>query len=89
MSQTSAPSSTPTLIYTDSTGCLTQIDNARHHEQTKHVDIKYHYVRDICEQALVRFQHCSTHDMVVDFLTKPLAQELHWKHLPTIGLVWL
>ena len=88
-SQAPALSPTPTLIYTDSTGCLAQIDNARHHERTKHVDIKYHYTRDVCEQGLVRFQHCTTLDMAADFLTKPLTRELHWKHFPKIGLVWL
>jgi hypothetical protein len=80
------PRTAPTLIFADSTGCLAQIDNARHHERTKHVDIKYHFVRDTCERALIRFEHCSTSDMAADVLTKPLTRDLHWRHLQKISL---
>jgi hypothetical protein len=76
----------PTTIYTDSTGCLAQVQNARHHDRTKHVDIKYHHVRDLVERHLIQFQQCSTHEMVADVLTKPLGRTLHWQHLPRMGL---
>jgi len=78
--------STPTTIYTDSTGGLAQISKARHHERTKHIDIKYHYVRDIVEQGTLLFRHISTHDMSADMLTKPLARDLHWRHMDRIGM---
>jgi hypothetical protein len=78
--------SSPTIIYTDSTGGLAQISNAWHHERTKHIDIKYHYVRDIVEQGTVLFRHISTHDMSADMLTKPLTRDLHWRHMERIGM---
>jgi hypothetical protein len=82
----SVPHSSPMVVFTDSTGCLSQMENARHHERTKHIDIKFHYVRDVYERQLIDFQHCSTHDMTADILTKPLSRQLHWHHLKHAGL---
>jgi hypothetical protein len=76
----------PTIIFTDSTGGLAQIANTRHHERTKHIDIKYHFVRDICEREIITFRHISTHEMAADILTKPLTRVLHWGHMERIGL---
>jgi hypothetical protein len=83
---TLSPRSSPTIIFADSTGCLSQMENARHQERTKHIDIKYHYVRDVYEQNIINFQHCSTHDLTADILTKPLSRQLHWFHMGRIGL---
>jgi hypothetical protein len=78
--------SSPTIVFADSTGCLSQMENNRHHERTKHIDIKYHYVRDVYEQQIIDFQHCLTNEMTADILTKPLPRQLHWHHLERMGL---
>ena len=62
------------------------ISNARHHERTKHIDIKYQYIRDIIEQGLVSFHHIPTQDMSADILTKPLVRDLHLRHMRRIGM---
>lgn len=38
----------------------------------QHVDVKYHYVRDIVEQGTLKVCKISTHDNPADMLTKPV-----------------
>ena len=42
------------------------------HERTKHIDVKYHYVRDVVEQAKLQVCKISTHGNVADMMTKPV-----------------
>ena len=39
-------------------------------ERTKHIDIRYHFVRDIIEQGMVKVCKISTHDNPADMMTK-------------------
>ncbi|KAK1693822.1 hypothetical protein QYE76_010519 [Lolium multiflorum] len=42
------------------------------HERTKHIDVKYHYVRDIVAQGKLKVCKISTHDNPADMMTKPV-----------------
>jgi hypothetical protein len=41
-------------------------------KRTKHLDIRYFYVKDLIERGIVSIEHCATEDMVADFFTKPI-----------------
>ena len=38
------------------------------HERTKHIDIKYHFVRDVIEEGKLKVCKISTHDNPVDMM---------------------
>ena len=42
------------------------------HKRTKHIDIRYDFVRDIIEEGMVKVCKLSTHDNPVDTMTKPV-----------------
>ena len=46
------------------------------HERTKHIDVKYHFVRDIVAQGKLKVCKISTHDNPTDMMTKlvPVAK---------------
>jgi predicted aldo/keto reductase-like oxidoreductase len=46
------------------------------YERTKHINIKYHFVRDVIEEGKVKVCKISTHDNVADTMTKlvPVAK---------------
>lgn len=46
-----------------------------HHDQTKHVEMRYHYVREMVLRRVVELQYVSTGEQVVDVLTKPLVRK--------------
>ena len=41
-------------------------------ERTKHIDVKYHYVRDVISQGKLKVCKISTHDNPADMMTKPV-----------------
>lgn len=62
-----------TTMYEDNQSCLKLIKNKRHSNRTKHIDTKYHFVRDLVEKGIINPQYCPTEDMIADLLTKPLG----------------
>jgi hypothetical protein len=46
------------------------------HERSKHIDVKYHYVRDIVAQGKLKVCKISTHDNPTEMMTKavPVAK---------------
>lgn len=58
----------------DNQGALALVKDPRLHERSKHIDICYHYIRDLAEQGKVAVTYIPTADMVADGMTKPLAR---------------
>jgi hypothetical protein len=48
--------------------------NHVHHDRTKHVEMKYHYVRQMVQRHAMELQYIPTEEQIVDVLTKPLCQ---------------
>ena len=42
------------------------------HKRTKHIDIRYHFIRWVIENGSIRLVYCPTDDMLADTLTKSL-----------------
>ena len=49
--------------------------NPQYHGKSKHIDIKYHFIRDQVKRGIVELKYCSIYEMVADMLTKALPQE--------------
>ena len=46
--------------------------NGNDRGRTKHVDIRYHYVRQLLAEGIFTVQYLPTMEMLADILTKPL-----------------
>ena len=44
------------------------------HNKTKHIEIRYHYIRDMVQKDAVALQYVPTDDQTTDVLTKPLLR---------------
>jgi hypothetical protein len=49
------------------------IKNPVHHDRSKHIDIKYHYIRKCYEDGMLDAQHVRTEEQLADILTKGLG----------------
>lgn len=61
-----------TIIYEDNQSCLKMIEEEKFSNRSKHIDVKYYFVKDYVDKQLVRCVYCPTEVMVADLLTKPL-----------------
>lgn len=63
------------LVYSDNQGCIALAKNPLMNRRSKHIDIKYHFLRDIVAKGEVELAYLCTDRMPADVLTKPLARE--------------
>ena len=63
----------PVLIYEDNQSTTKLVDNPVFHKRSKHVDIKYHFIRELVENRTLQIQYVSTKDNIADIFTKPLS----------------
>ena len=60
--------------------------NPAHHTRTKHIDIKYHFVREVVQRKEITLMFCPTNKMIADVLTKGLAKEKFQELRTKIGM---
>jgi hypothetical protein len=41
------------------------------YDQSKHIGIKYHFIRDVVEKGAMKLHYVDTNEQVADVLTKP------------------
>ncbi len=76
----------PTTLYCDNQVALTLATTDNFHARTKHIDIRYHFIRHSVGAGVLKLVYCPTDDMVADLLTKVLPT---WKvkgHTTALGL---
>ena len=61
------------IIYEDNQSTIKLVENPVFHKRSKHVDIKYHFVRELVENNTLTIQYVSTSDNIADIFTKPLV----------------
>ena len=63
-----------TKLHEDNQGSISLSKNPKSHSRTKHIDIKFHYVREAVEKKEVNIIYCATEKMTADIMTKPLPK---------------
>ena len=49
-------------------------ENPVFHDKSKHIEIKYHYIRDMVQRGAVMLLYVATEEHIADVLTNPLAR---------------
>jgi hypothetical protein len=67
---------TQTTLFCDNQAALKLATEDNYHARTKHIDIRFHFIRQIIASGTIKMVYCPTDDMTADVLTKAL---LRWK----------
>ena len=70
----------PIIVRVDNVGAIYLAQNAVSGPRTKHVDVRYHFVRDYIEDGFVKIVFVRSEDNDSDIYTKNLGEELFYKH---------
>ncbi|UTT93160.1 hypothetical protein NDA17_007503 [Ustilago hordei] len=65
---------TPT-VYSDNTGCIQVSKDPAQHWKLKHIDTKYHFVRNNVQEGRVQIKYVDTTINLADILTKPIGRQ--------------
>ena len=77
----------PTVIWEDNQSTIHLAKDAKHHGRSKHIDVRYHFVRQYQEDNLVKVRYIPTGENIADMFTKPLSKSVFEKHKHSIGLL--
>ena len=75
-----------TLIYEDKQSTICMMKNPQYHGQAKHIDIKFHYIREQVEKKAIQLEYCESKNMVADMLTKALLSSQIVKLRKLLGI---
>ncbi|XP_043817369.1 secreted RxLR effector protein 161-like [Manihot esculenta] len=62
------------LLRIDNQSAIALTKNPVHHSRSKHIDVKYHFIRDCVQKGDIEVKYVKTEEQCADILTKPL----HW-----------
>jgi hypothetical protein len=63
-----------TCIWCNNQSCVKLSENPVFHDKSKHIKIRYHYIRDMVQKGVVKLQYVATDEQITDVLTKPLSR---------------
>ena len=82
-----ADNSEPELkIMEDNQSCIKMTKNPVNHGRAKHIDIKYHHIRDEVKRGEVKLKYCETKTMLADITTKGLPGPRHKDLTTALGI---
>lgn len=73
-------------LFCDNQSAIVLAKNPKHHEKSKHIDLRYHFIRELIEGGHFILEYTPTQKMWVDFLTKPTPRIKHEKCCKFLGL---
>ncbi|PPQ85111.1 hypothetical protein CVT26_005400 [Gymnopilus dilepis] len=78
---------TSTTLFSDNQSAITLTKDHQYHARTKHIDIRFHFIRWIVENGSLHLVYCPTDEMVADVLTKALPSPKVKHFASELGLV--
>jgi hypothetical protein len=79
--------SKPLTLYCDNQPAVFYTSNNKSSGAAKHIDIKYHVVKDRIQDQTISVKHISTKSMLADPLTKGLPPHIFRDHVAGMGLL--
>ena len=70
----------PIVVKTDNVGALFMSQNSSTGVRSRHVDTRYHFIRENVEDGIVRVEPVNSNDNDSDIFTKNVNQEIYEKH---------
>jgi hypothetical protein len=80
------PQPTPTLWCDNESTIALVKDAGVFHSRTKHIDLRYHYIREMLERGQLQLKHVASENNLADIFTKSLSKAAHLKLCLCLGL---
>ena len=77
----------PTIVFGDNQASIAMVKNPVYHSRSKHIDIRYHYIRDVYANDYIKLVYCPSNLNIADLMTKGIARVQFCKLRQMIGIV--
>jgi hypothetical protein len=75
-----------TTIMCDNSSTIKLSKNPVMHGRSKHIDVRFHFLRNLTKEGTVELIHCGSQDQIADIMTKPLKLEVFQKLRKLLGV---
>ena len=65
----------PIVIFCDNISAMNISKSLVMHSKTKHISIKYHFVRELVQDKEIRLEYVHSKEKISDIFTKPLPKD--------------
>jgi hypothetical protein len=65
----------PTTIFCDNNSTIMLSKNRVFHNKTKHIDTRYHFIRELKNNKEICLEFCKSKEKIADNFTKALARD--------------
>jgi hypothetical protein len=79
----------PLTIMGDNQGAITLAKDNKFHSQMKHIDLRYHFIREAVEDGKVEMKYIPTGENISDIFMKALAKPKFMQFVGMLGLVMM
>ena len=76
-----------TKMYEDNQACIALTNKTSHHSKAKHIDLRYHYNREVMSSGIMDLTYIKTSEQKADMLTKALGPEKIWQIMNELKFV--
>lgn len=73
-------------IYCDSSSAIKLSRNPVMHGRSKHIDVRFHFLRQLVQTDMIELVHCNTLEQIADVMTKPLKLDDFVKMRTMLGV---
>ena len=73
-------------LYIDSKSAIHLANNSAFHSRTKHIQLKYHFIRSVIDEELLILEKIHTRQNPADMLTKGVTKEILSSSLVSVGI---
>ena len=70
----------PVVMFQDNIGATYLTENDIHNKRSKHIAIRYHHVRNLVAQKIIKIEYIKTKDNIVDIQFKALPRQPFQDH---------
>jgi hypothetical protein len=71
----------PIVVNVDNVGAIYLASNATTSQRTRHIDVRYHFVRDYVEDGVVQIVFVRSEDNDADMFTKNVSKDVYKRHM--------
>jgi hypothetical protein len=77
----------PTPIFCDNTSSISLSKNHVLHKKSKHLDTRFHFIRELVNNGDIALQFSGSRDHLVDIFTKPLGKSIFYFQRQHLGII--
>ncbi|KAH9095634.1 hypothetical protein Ae201684P_015435 [Aphanomyces euteiches] len=63
----------PTYLHVDNQSTIQVVHRSSSHDRTKHIRLRFHFIKDLVEEGMIKLRYINTKEQVADILTRGIV----------------